>query len=463
MYLEEVLTRVGGSALDAFLCQGEWIHRRVESVTFPARNDPIVRRRVSIDFTIPEGLQRPDPDMDGTSEGLFYVPLSVLRKWPPVLQLDLRTEQDEPIPLLTRNQNGTADKALLVALAERAAGKEAIEDTGILEHLRTIAERPGNEARQALTVVIPPDPADDDDPRAALRKDPAFLDLAGGLVDNTLLWLRISGKTGDRKLVKFAYDVARDLNVTLFDRAAFGLEPLQATVETPHIGSAGSYHLAVASPAPLDIIDAKLSLRRRATPLHNVNEGDVVAECTAAESRTREGPLELSDDMTDVRLYADAVGRQARFYIAGSREGCFGELKISIAVEKGGFLRSAAIAGSMIALLLLMYAVGFVALDDHPERLTPVLLLVPGLLAYLVVRPNDHALARDFLSGTRWLLLASGLLAIGGAGTLAVGGTRGWVHAVAWVIAVLATLIAVALWAGVVLPRKEDQMPLSED
>jgi hypothetical protein len=147
VYLEEVLIRVGGSALDAFLRQAEWIHRRVERVTFPARNEPIIRRTVTIDFTIPDALRPTDPKLDGaTSDGLFYVPLSVLRKWPPVLQLDLRNEQDEPIPLLTRSQNGIADKALLVALAQKVAGEEALGETDIPEHLRTIAERPSGRA-----------------------------------------------------------------------------------------------------------------------------------------------------------------------------------------------------------------------------------------------------------------------------------------------------------------------------
>lgn len=464
MHQQEVLELVGRSALWAYRNQAVWVHRRVESVTFPARNDPIVRRHVSIDFSIPEGLAAINGDADERPEDelYYYVPVSVLQKWPPVLQLDLRNAQDEAIPLLTRDQNAVTDGALLLALAsDLTAGSRQLADSDIPRHLKTIASRPGDEAREALTAIIPPDPRHDDGLQSALRGSAEFLDLAGGLVDNTLLWLRVCGGRNERTIVKFAYDVARELDVTTWDRAAFGIAPLEARVETPHIGSAGSYHLAVVSPAPLDIVDAQLTLSRRATPLHNVDEGDVIARCTAQQSRELEGPFQPDLEDRDLRLYADAAGRQARFYIAGRRDGCFGRLRISIAVQKSGFLQGAALASTLIALLLLAYAIGFGTIVEKPERVTPVLLLVPGLLAYLVVRPRDHELARDFLAGTRRLLLLSGLLPIINAASLAVGGDATWVDATAWVSSGVAVALALVLWLGALLPRGSRRMPLS--
>lgn len=466
MHLDEVIRRVGASALDAFLDQRAWIHRRVEAVTFPARNDPIVRRRVSVDFTIPDGLEassiEPSAPNNGSekSGAYFYVPVSVLRKWPPVLRLDLRTGEDEAIPLLTREQNGVADGALLLALAESIAGAGQLASTDVPDLLRTITEEPGDRARDALIKLLPPDPVDDDEVRSALRSDLQFLELAGGLVDNTLLWLRVHGSTGERKLVKIAYDVARELDVSAWDAEAFGILPLQATVETPHIGSTGSYHLAVVSPAPLDIVDASIVLKRRATPLYNVDEGDEVARCSAGLSRELAGPLH-TDEPAGVRLHASAEGRQARFYIAGDRDGYFGQLLVSIAVQKQGLLQGAAVAASLVTALLLGYAIAFADIAKHPERFTSVLLLVPGLLAYLVVRPGDHALAREFLAGTRRTLLIVGLLPIVCAVTLAIGESESWVEVVAWAAFGVAALATTALWAGFVLPVGERATPLS--
>jgi hypothetical protein len=436
----------------------------VESVTFPARNDPIVRRHLSIDFSIPEELAAIDGDADRHPDDdlFFYVPVSVLRKWPPVLQLDLRNEQDEAIPLLTRDQNAVTDGALLLSLAEDVTrGSPVLRESDIPGHLETIAARPGDEARAALTAIIPPDPDHDDELQRALRVSPEFLDLAGGLVDNTLLWLRVCGRRSERTIVKFAYDVARELDVSAWDQAAFGIAPHEAKVETPHIGSAGSYHLAVVSPAPLDIVDAELTLSRRLTPLHNVDEGEVIARCTAEQSRELEGPMQPHLEERDLRLYAGTAGSQARFYIAGRRDGWFGSLRISIAVQKSGFLQGAAIAGTLIAALLVAYALGFGTISKKPERITSVLLLVPPLLAYLVVRPSDHQLARDFLSGTRRLLLISGLLPIINAASLAIGGDASWVEATAWCSGCVAAVLAVVLWLGVWLPTGGRKMPLS--
>jgi hypothetical protein len=79
----------------------------------------------------------------------------------------------------------------------------------------------------------------------------------------------------------------------------------------------------------------------------------------------------------------------------------------------------------------------------------------------LVVRPGDHELAREFLAGTRWLLLVCGLAPIVAAASLAIGGQHGWVRVIAGSGAALTTAAAIVLWAGVVLPLGDARMPLS--
>ena len=83
-------------------------------MTFPSPEARIYRRSVSIDFTIPKIPPVPnsaapmaDPpkspgqtDEQGTV-ARYYVPLSLLKKWPPVIRLDLRSNSGDPVPLLT--------------------------------------------------------------------------------------------------------------------------------------------------------------------------------------------------------------------------------------------------------------------------------------------------------------------------------------------------------------------------
>jgi len=159
------------------------------------------------------------------------------------------------------------------------------------------------------------------------------------------------------------------------------------------------------------------------------------------------------------------MGRQARAYVTGDRAGCFGTLWISIAVQKGGFLLGAALASSLIATLMIGYGIFLAELVKEPGAGATVLVLVPPLLAYLVIRPGDHLLAQEFLSGTRWFLLVSGLLPILGAVLLVISSKcpSGALTLTWWILAGVAVLIALVLLGGAVLPlRKAKRFPLSK-
>lgn len=77
----------------------DWIHRRVQRISYL---DPGMQRmQLSVDFTVPRGVIG------------SHVPISVLPKWPPLYRLDFRAADGTPVPLLTTEQNGEADEALL--------------------------------------------------------------------------------------------------------------------------------------------------------------------------------------------------------------------------------------------------------------------------------------------------------------------------------------------------------------
>ncbi len=50
------LVAVGVSAASALTSQETWIHRRVESITFPFPSRPVYRRHVSVDSPFPRAL-----------------------------------------------------------------------------------------------------------------------------------------------------------------------------------------------------------------------------------------------------------------------------------------------------------------------------------------------------------------------------------------------------------------------
>ena len=454
MYDRDTLIAIGRSAAAAVRTRDKWIHRYVEAVTFPRPDARVYRRNISIDFTIPQITPVPNSD-----PARYYVPLSLLRKWPPLLRLDLRTGGGDPIPLLTARQNGIVDCALLTALAQAALISKGLHLTSEIEELiEKLAKSRGDEASKALVSLVPPDILGHADaPYQALREDTTFADVAGGLRDSSVLWLRVQGAPGDREIVKFSYDIPLTWRVQGLAQS-FGFKPFTARFETPHIGGSGSYHLIISTPAPLKVSDAQLVISEARTAEGQPQEEQVVAVCNADQEEAEE---QLAQNK--LRLYVKRLGREGRFYITGDRAGAHGEAWIALLSEKRGFLRAAAWSASCVAVLVSAYFAVLGRVLRHTDVAVTVLLLAPALLAYLVVRPSQHILVGQFLSGARTTLLLSGALPIVGAAAIAVNG-EDWTCGLKicfGVLALAAWLATFVLSATVLLPRENDKRPLS--
>ena len=113
----DAIGRGAGDALAALLLAEEaWVHRRVE--TLDVVSAEVVRRQVSVDFTLP-GPLRPALEV---GEGQCLVPLAVLRKQ--ILRhFDLRDEAEEAVPVVARDHTMLlAGAALPRAGRRRRAG-----------------------------------------------------------------------------------------------------------------------------------------------------------------------------------------------------------------------------------------------------------------------------------------------------------------------------------------------------
>jgi hypothetical protein len=229
---KDVLRRIGSASAAAIKAGDVLVNRRVESVEFPATAPAGVRRRVSIDFNVPgEGML--EPLLEDGANSVYYLPLSVLKKWPPVRRLDLRDPAGRPFPLLTRSQNAVADAALLTRLASDVLelDDERALDRYLVRQLTRIAEERSAVAEVVWNELFEYAPRDEASPfnrqRGALREDDYFLNIAGGLVENTVLWFRVTGRPGSRHIAKFAYDAPVKLsNLRGWTPASLGWQPL---------------------------------------------------------------------------------------------------------------------------------------------------------------------------------------------------------------------------------------------
>jgi hypothetical protein len=441
MRLREQLVAVGRSAAPLLRSEDEWVHRRVEAITFPFPDQLIYQRHISIDFSIPVGLRAIDDEKPAHRPLRFYVPLSIVRKWPPLNRLDLRGEDGRPIPFLTARQNQLLDAATLLQMAE-----ETVADAGLAlsnaEKLQVvaIAQGRGDAAEQAFTAVCPPKSADPVTGVAeALRKDKTFLGLAQALRHNTLLWLRTEGEEDDREIVKFGYELPWGRRSRRDILASFGLERLTADFDTPHAGSAGSYHLTLTFPPPLVAADSELVLYDAA---HPVPLGQKIDETTIRHKAT---PAHAIDERYDAfRVQPEVRGSRAKFYVTGNRLGVNGRVFVVVEPQIAAFLASAVLAAALLAGILLVFGLNQEQVAQHTEAAVAVLLVAPALLAY-VLRPAGHVLVSGLLAGVRGVAVIGGAWPIVGATLVVVLHSSSALHRWLDVLAVAEGVTAAAL------------------
>jgi hypothetical protein len=399
------LIRVGFSAAHALVCQDEWIHRRVESITFPFANRPVYRRHISVDFTIPEGLDPAVEAVDGPGPQRpprYYVPLSLVRRWPPLPRLDLRDPAGHPNPFLTGRQNAVLDSAALLGLAQQVS--PALSAGLSLPIAQIAAAESQAEREQALAEVIDKAPPEslqgkEADAHRALGLSGVFCALARELIDHSLLWLRVDGWPEDRTIVKFSYDVPIEAKSGNWSARSFGLQPFVFEFVVPHLGDTSSYHCNVVAPAPLEVVRAEMKLEER-QPADDTTADQVRHHVDSTLPRPRSDSIEL---------FAGLAESQAKFYASGDRTGLKGNLWVAVLIQSQGLLQGALGVGlSSVAILLalMLFLAEAVKIADATAA---VLLISPAVLGYLSVRPAEEALAGDFLVGLRRLIMLSGV------------------------------------------------------
>lgn len=263
------LINVGTSAAEALISQDEWIHRRVESITFPFPSRPVYRRHVSVDFTIPSGLVPVAPPGNGTKKDQarrhYYVPLSLIRRWPPLPTLNLRDPAGLPNPFLTAAQNAWLDSATMIGAARLI--NSSVSDELIREIAQIAAGDTQEDRERGLQRVIEEIPASTsrlpgDIAHRAIGTHPIFRAHAQALVTHTLLWLRVEGCPEERTIVKFSYEIPLESRLDNWSKRSFGLEPFLFEFTVPYLGATSSYHCNVVAPPPLEVVRAEMGFSR---------------------------------------------------------------------------------------------------------------------------------------------------------------------------------------------------------
>jgi len=311
--------RIGRQSADAYSSHRRWLSRRVETIELVGMSS--VRRTIGVDFEVPKGL----PKLRGlAAKGTVLVPITVLQKWPPLMDFSLTDPQGHPMSLYLRTTVRSLDFGLLVGMADRTLAlgeskrKQASWDLR-REEARRLGlpepERLSPDLRRRLAALIK-DPLPEQMAveegvnalgdelegwlRQALLKErrrgekriaseiEATVDLAARLAGSAILWAPVKGSPGTDRIITFSYlssysmgkvDVPRERvprrrarRTRLLDwgkRLLIAMSWREKVVSIPliHAGRQVRYHLDVRSPEGcVELVGVKAMAFPAATP-----------------------------------------------------------------------------------------------------------------------------------------------------------------------------------------------------
>ena len=412
-----------------------WIYRRVEQIEFVERT--MVRRRISIDFEVPAHALELEYGEGEDKKVVRFVPLSLLRSWPPVLNFDLQDQDGKPLSLVSRATTNAIDERVLKLLAESAmaeaspAVEQAIDN---IVHREGPAARVGarllSEGAQEFVEEREKRPsAETENKEIDLDALDRLLDLGAMMVDTTMLWIQVDGEVGERRIVKLSYDEPVRGKLAPIRRffTSIGLASVVVNFEVPHIGDAGSYHLEILAPEQMEFTDARLVLSEDPTPPSRITvwrdrlkRVPARLESRIARRRGLPGPPEPA---ADYQRHRQLLTKRTHLYLAGERQRAFATASAWFLPERQGTVTAAATLSLAVAAVLLVFrgVADEIAFGTQPGlygAAVGFLLLAPGLLTYVLLRRREHALVRRVLGASRFLAVSTALLPVMCAGLL---------------------------------------------
>ncbi len=395
------------------LLDPDWVHRRVEQITFV--DEETVRRRVSVDFEIPHSYASPE----GVTLDTWLAPLALLRKGSPLVDFDLLDEEGRSLPLLATNEGHRVAAAALVSRAGTILQREGRTlGSELTEALSGAAACERREAKTAIRRAMAPQRGTD--PRRFLARDPHMPRLVDDLARNFLVLTPISDPT-KRRVIKFSF-------LESFKRPSYiplrvlGWRRTHLEFVIGGAGMARSYHCEIGAPDRLEIMQAQLS--------------EVRASGATIRDRRSACGNRVHLQLTDVPSDTNAV------------------LEADLRATRRGLPAMSAVLGVAVSLLLTAGVVFHASALRGGDTTAALLVAIPALLAAYLSRPGEHELASRLLIGIRWLTGVIGLLVFLAAATLVAEPDHDATVLTIWIVlASCSWLTAAALTASVALPR----------
>lgn len=422
------MRRIGLATATLILFWPQWLHRRVELVTF--EDHDVIRRSNSFDFTVPHQAY----DLLGVESAKavrMAVPLTFVRKGE-LVHLNLSSEGSEAIPLLSTPQLTALSEAALVATAETALDNKAVP-AGIVCDIRRLVRDQAKEDPMTSRYTGPAIEArdrlfseheSDAEVRRLLLSHSVFAALAYAFSTQFLAAVMLPVTAHERRIVHFAYDERFYDSDGLFRRLRILLALLagnrarRVLTFVPHVSESASYHFEAEAPEGLQISWGKGYLFRS----------------------NGEPPEEKVETYQRIHFHYERPPRSAILAVA-----------IWLRPRSSTIVRGATLTAGL-TLLGAVYALSQfreITSSHGAQSAAAILLVVPLLLSLYLVRSDEHPMTTQLLWPLRVIATAPGVLSLMAAGVL-VGNLSQrlseWILRVIVALLVLSTAILAQTW-----------------
>lgn len=371
--LEDISPAVALELCVLVLRPQEWIHRRVEHVSYLDHNT--IRRRITVDFDVPSFT---------TETGSLYLPVAQFAKRK-LVNFDIKDADGHALTMLTAEQNGRLSAALLLSLMTARANDQVdcLTEDYIPKLVTAVTDK---QKRLAWDRIFQPGT------RAGrrLESERGLIALATDLLNNFILYLPAShSEAGTRRLVKLAFDAPRPAIDVSGLRARLGWHDAEDSFHVPLAGYCTSYHFELEAPSEMEITKGAFTGKREG---HQIS--DVVSSPTS-RAHFNLSRLDRRDGLVVIRMRA-----RSRSLVGGAA--LFATMNVVI----------------LIFVLLRLHTFSH---DNHADAVVPALIAIPGILIGYITRPSEHAVVTNFLAALRGVALVSGLTSFAAAFVLFAG------------------------------------------